>query len=195
MHRFSGVLFIAPTWLPIPRMRGYHRAIARLDRLVRAVIARRRERGAGGGKDLLSMLLHVQDEDGSKMSDTQLRDEVLTLLLAGHETTSNALTWGGYLLSFKPEIQSRLFDEARALGGPPTAAYVPGSIYTEAGLNESIRLYPPAWALGREVTEPFQLAGRELAEGTRVIVTPWVVHHDERWYRDPLEFRPERWLD
>lgn len=195
MRRYAGAMLLVPPWLPIPAMRAYHRAIDRLDKLVRGVITRRRERGVGDGKDLLSMLLHVQDEDGSKMSDTQLRDEVLTLLLAGHETTSNALTWGAYLLSLHPEVQERLAEEARALGGPPTAADLPRLKYAEAVLLESMRLYPPAWAIGREVAEPFLLAGRELREGCRTIVLPWIVHRDERWYRDPHQLRPERWLD
>ncbi|HEY8209300.1 MAG TPA: cytochrome P450 [Myxococcaceae bacterium] len=194
-RRYSGSYHLSPTWLPIPTMRAYKRAIAQLDQLVRAVISRRRERGAGDGKDLLSMLLHVQDEDGSKMSDTQLRDEVLTLLLAGHETTSNALTWGAHLLALHPETQAPLFDEARALSGPATTADLSRLKYAEAVLQESMRLYPPGWAIGREVAEPFQLAGRELAKGVRVIISPYIVHRDGRWFRDPLKFRPERWLD
>jgi len=193
--RFAGMMIVLPTWLPIPTMRGYHRAIAQLDRLVRGVIARRRERGPAEGKDLLSMLLHAQDEDGSKMSDTQVRDEVLTLLLAGHETTATALTWTGHLLSLHPEVQSHLFDEARALGGPPTVSDLPRLRYAEAVLQESMRLYPPAWALGREVAGSFHLAGRDLPDGCRAVIFPWAVHRDERFFRDPLEFRPGRWLD
>lgn len=194
-RRYSGSMHLSPSWLPIPAMWAYKRAIAQLDQLVRAVIARRQERGAGDSKDLLSMLLHVQDEDGSKMSDTQLRDEVLTLLLAGHETTSNALTWGAHLLASHPEAQARLSEEARALAGPPTAADLPRLKYAEAVLNESMRLYPPGWAIGREVAEPFRLAGRELPTGVRIIISPYIVHRDERWFRDAQKFLPERWLD
>jgi cytochrome P450 len=195
MHRFSGVMFLVPMWAPLPRMRAYHRAVDRLDRLVRGVIARRRARAGAEGKDLLSMLLHVQDEDGSKLSDTQLRDEVLTLLLAGHETTAVALTWAGHLLSQHPGAQARLHDEARALTGPATAADYPRLKYAEAVLQESMRLYPPAWAIGREVVEGFQLAGHDLPDGGRIIVTPYLTHRDPRFFRDPLQFRPERWLD
>ncbi|HVE84105.1 MAG TPA: cytochrome P450 [Myxococcales bacterium] len=197
MRRYSGQMFLIPTWIPIPTMRGYHRAIGRLDTLVRGVIARRRERGpaATAGKDLLSMLLHAQDEDGSRMTDTQVRDEVLTLLLAGHETTATALTWTGHLLALHPAVQDRLFDEVSPLAGPPSAADVPRLKYTEAVLQESMRLYPPAWAVGREVAEPFTLGGRVLKDGTRALIFPWAVHRDERYYRDPLQFRPERWMD
>jgi cytochrome P450 len=195
MNRYSGATFLAPVWAPLPKMRAYVQAVERLDRLVRRVIARQRQRGGAEGKDLLSMLLHVQDEDGSRMSDTQLRDEVLTLLLAGHETTATALTWTGHLLSQHPEVQARLHEEARALAGPPTAADYPRLKYAEAVLYESMRLYPPAWAVGREVVDHFQLAGRDLPDGARVVVSPYATHRDPRFFRDPLQFRPERWLD
>ena len=195
MHRFSGVTFLAPLWAPLPKMRAYLRAVDRLDGLVREVVARRRARGGAEGKDLLSMLLHVQDKDGSKMSDTQIRDEVLTLLLAGHETTALALTWAGHLLSHRPEAQARLHEEARALAGPATASDYPRLKYAEAVLQEAMRLYPPAWAIGREVVAGFHLAGHDLRDGARVIVTPYATHRDPRLFRDPLEFRPERWLD
>jgi cytochrome P450 len=195
MNRYSGATFLAPVWAPLPKMRAYVRAVEQLDQMVRGVITRRRQRGGAEGKDLLSMLLHVQDEDGSMMSDTQLRDEVLTLLLAGHETTATALTWAGHLLSHNPEVQARLHEEARALGGPPTAADYPRLKYAEAVFQESMRLYPPAWAVGREVVDHFQLAGRDLTDGMRVIISPYATHRDPRFFRDPLQFRPERWLD
>ncbi|HYV45990.1 MAG TPA: cytochrome P450 [Myxococcaceae bacterium] len=195
MHRFSGATWLAPLWAPLPKMRAYHRAVERLDQLVRGVITRRRSRGGAGGKDLLSMLLHVQDEDGSRMTDTQLRDEVLTLLIAGHETTAVALTWTGHLLSHHPEVQAKLHEEARSLAGPPTASDYPRLKYAEAVLQESMRLYPPAWAMGREVVDGFQLAGHDLPDGARVIVTPYSTHRDPRFFHDPLAFRPERWMD
>jgi len=195
MRRFVGAAMVIPTWLPTPATWRFHRAIRSLDRIVRQVIARRRAHPLQGGADLLSLLLQAQDEDGSRMSDTQLRDEVLTLLLAGHETTANALTWSGHLLAQHPEVAGRLCDEASALGGPAAAADLPRLPYTSAVLQEVMRLYPPAWAVGRELTEPLEVGGHLLPAGTQVTFSQWVVHRDERYFRDALAFRPERWLD
>jgi cytochrome P450 len=194
MERFFGMTYLLPYWVPVPANFRFSRAVKRLGQTVEGVIARRRAQGATGG-DLLSLLLSAQDEDGTGMSDGQIRDEVLTLLLAGHETTANALTWTGHLLSLHPEVDRALHDEASALSGPPAAADLPRLRYTEAVLTEAMRLYPPVWLMGREVVEPWEIAGVTLRPGDQAAMSQWVVHRDERFYRDARAFRPERWLD
>ena len=187
-----------PLWerLPLPSTLRYRRAKETFDRTVEAMIAARRRAGATGS-DLLSLLIRAT-EDGTGMSDRQVRDEAVTLFLAGHETTSNALTWTWHLLSRAPEAEGRLHAELdRTLGGRPTnAADLPTLPYTEAVLNESMRLRPPAWAIGREVRDPFDVDGVELKPGTVAVVSPWLLHRDPRWWgTDATAFRPERWLE
>src|SRR5206468_2641396 len=148
--RFSLPLFGLIQKLPLPSNLRFDRAVARLDALVYRLIAERQRGGDHG--DLLSMLLLARDEErGGRMTDRQLRDEVITLLLAGHETTSNALTWTWYLLSQNPQADARWREElAAVLGGRlPTTADLPALRYTEMVLAESMRLFPPAWGLGR----------------------------------------------
>jgi cytochrome P450 len=136
-------------------------------------------------------------DDGSRMTDQQVRDEVLTLFLAGHETTGGALSWTWYLLAQHPEVEARLADELGAvLGGrPPTVADLPALRYTEMVVTESMRLYPPAYALGRQAARATEVAGHPIAPGVIVIMPTWVVHRDARWHDEPETFRPERWAD
>jgi cytochrome P450 len=141
------------------------------------------------------MLLHAQDADDGGMSDRQVRDEVMTLFMAGHETTAVALSWTWYLLAQHPEVEARLAEELRSvLGGrAPTAADLPRLPYTEMVLTESMRLYPPAYALGRQAVTPTEVAGHPLAAGLIVILPTIAVHRDARWFDEPERFRPERW--
>lgn len=182
--------------LPLPANRRFAAARARLDATVYRMIQERRAAGGDTG-DVISMLLLAQDEsgDGAGMTDMQVRDEVLTLFLAGHETTANALAWTWYLLARHPEVESALHAEVdRVLGDrQATADDLARLPYVRAVIAESMRLYPPAWVLGREAREPFELAGYTIPVGTMVFMSQWLIHRDARWFPDPLAFRPERW--
>lgn len=186
--------FRIPDSVPIPGNLRYTRGVRRLDRLVYGLIEDRRRDGRDHG-DLLSMLLAARDEDGSQMSEEQLRDEVITLFLAGHETTALSLCWTFYLLSRHPAARAALEAELDAvLGGrPPAAADLPQLKYAEAVVNESLRLYPPAYALGREAVEDSEVGGVPVPKGTTVYMSPWVLHRDPRSFEDPEAFCPERW--
>jgi cytochrome P450 len=182
--------------LPLPMTWRFRRARARLDATIYEMIARRRASGDDRG-DLLSMLLlaHDSEGDGSGMSDAQLRDEAMTLLLAGHETTANALTWAWYLLARAPEVEARLHAEVDALAGrTPGAQDLPQLPYTRAVLAETMRLYPPAWIVGRRALGEYHVDGHCLAPRTVVLMSQWVVHRDPRWWPEAESFRPERWL-
>jgi cytochrome P450 len=179
--------------LPLPHVRRFEQARARLDATIYGLIRERRKSGVDTG-DLLSMLLFAQDEE-SGMTDEQVRDEALTLFLAGHETTANALTWTWYLLSQHPEIERRLHDEIDAVLGDraPEFADVPQLRYAEMILAEALRLYPPAWAIGRKAKGGFELGGVEVPAESICILCPYLVHRDPRWFPEPEKFDPERW--
>lgn len=182
--------------LPLPSVRRFHRARKRLDATIYRLIAGRRASGEDKG-DLLSMLLLAQDEEGGAgLSDTQVRDEALTLFLAGHETTANALAWAWYLLSRNPQAEACFHAELdQTLAGRlPSVADVASLRYTEAVFSESLRLYPPAWAIGRRTLEDVELGGFPIAKGEIVLMSPYVTHRDPRWFPEPEVFRPERWL-
>lgn len=201
LHTFSDpiALFLpAVRNLPTPGQKRFHAAIARLDAvLYRFIEARRKgpERPEAESSDLLSMLLRAQDEDGSRMSDKQLRDEVMTLFLAGHETTALALSWTWHLLSQHPSVDRQLGDELRDVLGDrdPTPADLPRLPYTSAVVQESMRLYPPAWSLGREAREDIELGGFLVPKGAQVWMCPWSIQRDPRFYPEPNTFEPERW--
>jgi cytochrome P450 len=182
--------------LPLPSRRRFERARARLDAIIYRIIEERRAGGEDRG-DLLSMLLHAQDEEGdqSGMTDEQLRDEAMTIFLAGHETTANALAWTWHLLSQNPEAERKLHAELeRVLGGrPPTAEDLPRLAYTEMVFAESMRLYPPAWVLGRRAIRDCEVGGYALPAGSLVLLSQFVMHRDARFYADPERFDPERW--
>ncbi|WNG40312.1 cytochrome P450 [Archangium violaceum] len=192
--RVQSVVF--PDWLPTPENRGYREAVERLNTFVSHLIQRRREAGGDAG-DLLSLLLHVQDEEGGRMSDQQIRDEVLTLALAGHETTSITLAFCFHLLARNPEAEASLHQELDAvLGGrEPTVEDLPSLPFTEQVVKESLRLYPPAWSLSREASEEDEVGGWRIPAGAVVVMNPWTVHRDARFYEEPEAFRPQRWAD
>ncbi len=181
-----------PLSFPTP---GNLRAQAAAKRLQRDVVAKVRERVDGDGEDLLSWLVSARAETG--MSETQIRDEAVTLLLAGHETTANALTWATWMLARNPEADAALRDEVDTVLGParPMVDDLSKLRYTRAVVDEALRLYPPVWATSRDVVEPFDLGGYTLRKGSNVLVSPYVMHRDPRFYDDPESFRPERWLD
>jgi cytochrome P450 len=185
--------------LPLPAVRRFKRARKRLDETIYRLIAERRASGIDAG-DLLSMLLMArieEDDEGSGgMSDEQVRDEALTLFLAGHETTADALTWAWYLLSQNPEAEAAFHAELdRVLAGRlPWFDDLPQLRYTEAVFAEALRLYPPAWGIGRRALEDYQAGGFLIPARSVILMSPYVMHRDPRWFPDPLAFRPERWL-
>jgi cytochrome P450 len=195
MPMLAGFAFL-PDWVPVPRLAGFQRAVADLDKIVYGIIRERRASGGHPG-DLLDMLLDARDENGGGMSDLQVRDEVMTLLLAGHETTANTLAWTLYLLAQNPEQQSTLEAEVReALGaGVAEAAALHRLPYTQMVLMESQRLYPPAWAIGRKAIRDFEVSGFQFRAGTNLAISQWVMHRDARFFPDPERFDPERWRE
>ncbi|MDT5268157.1 MAG: hypothetical protein QOH49_343 [Acidobacteriota bacterium] len=182
--------------LPLPPRRRFERARARLDAVIYRIIEEHRREGRDRG-DLLSTLLHAVDEEGDRtgMTDEQLRDEVMTIFLAGHETTANALAWTWYLLSQNQEAEARLHAELEEVlsGRPPTAEDFPRLRYTEMVVAESMRLYPPAWAVGRLALEDHEVGGYLIPRGSLVLVSPYVMQRDLRFFPDPSRFNPERW--
>ncbi len=188
--------FRIPDAVPTPGNLRYRRALHRLDGFICGIIAERRQDGGDRG-DLLSMLMAARDEDGSAMSDRHLRDEAVTLFLAGHETTALALSWTWMLLSQHPEADAALAAELRDVlaGRAPTFADLPRLGYTQAVVEESLRLYPPAWVVGRQATAPVTIGGHAMPAGTTVFISPWVLHRDARFFDEPDAFRPGRWLD
>jgi cytochrome P450 len=191
--RFRRLIFI-PDGIPIPGNLRYRRALGEVDRLVARIVGERRQSGEDRG-DLLSMLLLARYENGEPVSEHQIRDEVITMLLAGHETTALTLSWTLYLLSRHPSIDSRLAAELRdVLGGrAPTVDDLPRLRFCEHVITEAMRLYPPAWALGREAVGDCEIGGYSVPAGTTIFIVPWVLHRDARHFEFPTEFRPERW--
>lgn len=182
--------------LPLPHVRRFNAARDTLDRTIYRMIDERRKAKDDRG-DLLSMLLLATDTegDGSGMDDLQLRDEALTIFLAGHETTANALTWTWYLLSRHPDVESRMHYEidSALMGRDATFEDLPALPYTRMVLAESMRLYPPAWAIGRRAIEPFDARGYTVPARSVVLMSQYIVHRDARYFPDPERFDPERW--
>jgi cytochrome P450 len=196
--RFAGLIRFPIGW-PTPRNLKMRALTKRLNAIIYKYINRRRREGLAGRHDLLSLLLHARDEegDGTGMTDAQLRDEVMTLFLAGQETTALALSWTWYLLCQHPSAEDRLVTELReALGDRPlTVEDVPRLKYAEAVILESMRLHPPAYVLGREAVRDVVVGGYDVPKGWTVFMAQSIVHRDPRWWDKPDEFRPERWLD
>lgn len=183
--------------LPLPVFTRVRKARERLDQVIHRVIADRRSDGSDRS-DLVSMLLAARDPENPNapgMSDQQIRDEAMTIFLAGHETTANAMAWTWHLIGLNPVVERRLHDEIdRVLGGRvPTVEDVPRLEYTRAIVAESMRLYPPAWTMGRKAIERHSINGHAIAAGSLVIMSQWVVHRDPRWWPDAESFDPDRW--
>lgn len=183
-------------YLPTPKRIRWKRAIARLDAVVNQIIQGHKTKGIDQG-DLLSMLLAARDEDGSGMTDKQLRDEVMTIFLAGHETTANNLTWTFHLLAQHPEVVAKLEAEVDQVldGRAPSMADLPHLPYTEMVINESLRLFPPAWMIGREPVEDLQVGEYLISKGESILMPIYILHRDEQTFPEPEAFRPERWAD
>jgi len=181
--------------LPIPRLRRARASRAHLDALIYGMIAERRKSGRDRG-DLLSMLLNAQDEDdGTGMTDKQVRDEAMTIFLAGHETTANALTWTWYLLSGAPDVEARLHEEVdRVLRGrAPSMADIGSLPFVERVVTESMRLYPPAWIIGRRALVDYPIGPYVAPARSIFVLSPYVTHRDARFYASPDRFDPDRW--
>jgi cytochrome P450 len=192
------VRFRRPFWipdaLPLPGNLRYRRGVRRMDQLVARIIAERQNKLDDRG-DLLSQLMLARNEAGQAMSARQIRDEVITMLLAGHETTALTLSWTWYLLGLHPAVDVQLAEEVHTVlrGRSPTVDDVPRLRFTEQVVSEALRLYPPAYAIGRQALADCEIGGYHVPAGTTVYVSPWVMHRDPRWFDDPQAFRPERW--
>jgi cytochrome P450 len=202
MHSASGLnAILSYLRIPTPLRRRYFRTVSDLDGVVYELIALGRERmnasGAAspGGHDLLTMLLMARDDEGRAMTDQQLRDEVITLLLAGHETTALNLSWAWYLLALHCDVEQRLHAEIdRVLGEAPARPdHLTKLPYTDRVLREALRLYPPAWRIWRTPTEPFEARSFVLPAGVNVVLSQWLTHRDARWFAEPERFHPDRW--
>lgn len=200
----SPLMIVAP-WLmnllPTPGARASRKAAQTLDSIVYRIIHERRESESDRG-DLISILMLARDEEApdgangaARMTDQQVRDEVMTIFLAGHETTANMLAWTWYLLSQHPEVEARVHGEIDAvLGGrDPMPDDVPRLRYINMVLAEALRLYPPAWAIGRQTIGEYRLGDYTLPAGTQIVLSPYVTQRDPRNFHDPLTFDPERW--
>ncbi len=183
------------TWLPTPTNRRARRARAVLDGVVYRLIDERRAEGVGQHDDLLDMLLAAQDEDsGRGMTDDEVRDEAMTLFLAGHETTAVALAWAWAALAAHPDAEAAFHAEVDALGETPSFDTLPRLPVTRAVVAETMRLWPPAWAVGREAAADVTLAGETLRRGTTILFSPYHIHRDPRFWDDPERFSLDRFL-
>lgn len=180
--------FEIPRWLPLPILRRHMRAVAELDAVVHDLIRARRA-AASAGEDLLAMLLAARDTEGG-LSDDEVRDQAVTFLLAGHETTALGLTFAMFELGQHAEYRHRLFAECANASADAASESFPFAAQVFA---ESLRLYPPAYALSRENVRAVTLGGVPIEEGTVVLAAPWTLHRDARWHPDPRAFLPERW--
>lgn len=183
-----------PLWAPLPRLLRYKNNRKILDDVVNTIIEKRRT-SKEKFNDLLDMLISVEDADtGEKMSDKQLRDEVMTVFLAGHETTANALTWTFYLLSQNPEAEKKFYDEIDSVlkGRTPGMDDLKNLVYTQQVIHESLRLYPPAWAIGRSALGDDNIDGYKIKKGDNILIIPYEIHRSKLLWKDPEKFIPER---
>ncbi|TRW92830.1 cytochrome P450 [Candidatus Methylobacter oryzae] len=185
-----------PLFVPTQANRQFKAAKALLDGIIYEIIEQRRNQ-AEPHTDLLEMLLNASDDSGNKMSDRQIRDEVITIFTAGHETTANVLTWTLYLLARHPDVLSRLRRELEQLPHDrmPTSEDLQQLVYTRAVLNESMRLYPPAGILMRKIARDTEIDGYSLKQGRLAIFSIYNLHHHPDFWQQPEQFDPERFLN
>jgi cytochrome P450 len=189
--------YLLPGWIPTPSNLRYQQAIQQLDAIVYRIINERRKSSKDRG-DLLSLLLLVRDEsDGTGMTDKQVRDEVMTLLLAGHETTAIAMTWIWFLLSQHPQVEAKLQQELKTVLGDrsPTVADLRQLPYTQRVVLEGMRLYPPVYGMSRVALHDCVLGGYDIKAGTTIFIAQWVMHRDSRFFENPDVFDPDRWTN
>ncbi|MFN8379547.1 MAG: cytochrome P450 [Anaerolineae bacterium] len=186
---------VLPEFIPTPSRKRLKEGVATINGMLMDIIAQRRA-DPTPRHDLLAWLMDARDDEGLPMTDEQLLDEIRTLYLAGHETTATTLSWTWVLLASNPDAYAKLEAEVDSVlhGQRPTADDVQNLPYTNALIKEVLRLYPVAWITRRVALEDVEIGGYLVANGTSVFLSPWVVHHDARWYDEPEAFRPERWL-
>jgi cytochrome P450 len=192
-RRFQS-LIVFPEWLPTPANRGFHSSIREFDVLVAAMIEARRD-GGSPGEDLFSRMMQARDDEGRPMTDRQLRDEAVTLLLAGHETTAVALAWTCWLLARYPDAAAKAASEADEVlrDHSAGAADLPHLRVCARAISEALRLYPPAYVIGRETVRPCEIGGYSIPAGATLFMSQWVMHRDPRFYEQPDAFVLERW--
>ncbi|WP_409292563.1 cytochrome P450 [Peribacillus sp. SCS-37] len=187
-------LFTPPLWVPTKKNRMYKKAIKELDETLYRIIEERRK-DTQKHEDMLTILLDAKDEeDGTGMSDQQVRDELMTIFLAGHETTANALSWTFHLLSQNPEAEQKLFEELdRVLDGrEPEPGDFTKLTYAQNVIWESMRIYPPGFIVGREAIEDVEIGGLQFKKGDSIMMSQWVLHNKPEYFPEPDVFRPER---
>jgi cytochrome P450 len=186
--------FVIPDSVPLPGHIRYRRGLRRIEQVIARMINKRRSQSEDTG-DLLSMLMQARDEHGYPMSDQQLRDEAITIFLAGHETTALALSWAWHLLTEHPDLEEELAaDVSGTLGGEPaTVEDLARLRLAEHVVLESMRLYPPAWLVGREALHDCNVGEYAVPEGTTIYMSPWVIHRSSSYFEEPEKFRPDRW--
>ena len=187
---------LVPSWLPTAHNRREAAAVHTLDEIVLGFIAEHRAAGSDAG-DMLAMLLDARDEQGNAMSDRQIRDEAVTLFVAGHETTSSVLAWAWYVLATQPEVAAALRAELDAVlaGRAPAVADLARLTYTDLFVKEVLRLYPPAWQSQREAAADVDFGEYRVKKGTTIFFSPYLMHRDPRWWDSPETFRPERFAE
>ena len=188
--------FYFPDWIPTPGNLRYGQAVRKLNAFINGIIDE--ANSTNSDKDnLVNMLRHAKDPEGKHLSRQQIRDEIITLFLAGHETTALALSWTWFLLSQHPRVEAKLLEELDSvLGGQsPTFDALRHLEYCEMIIQEAMRLYPPAYTLGREPIQDYELAGYPIAKGSTILISQWVVHRDPRFFPNPEAFEPERWTE
>jgi cytochrome P450 len=182
-------------YMPLPGMRDVRRAVNQMNAAVYDIIQQRRSSASGERGDLLSLMMRARDEDGGSMTNEQIRDEEMTFLLAGHETTALTLSWALYLLSRNAEADEKLHEEVdRVLAGRlPTVADLPSLMVVDSIIKETMRLYPPAWSVARRAINEFELDGYRIPAGANIVMSQWIMHHDKRFFSEPGRFDPDRW--
>ncbi|RKN38236.1 cytochrome P450 [Micromonospora endolithica] len=193
---FRGVTMFIPPSVPTPGRRRLKAAIGQVEQVLYRIIAERKAATGDRPDDMLSMLIDARDDDGQPMSDKQLRDETMTLYIAGHETTGNTLVWAYQLLARNPHVYERMIQEITEVVGnrPPEMSDYVALRYTEAVVKETLRLYPPAWLFQVKAAADVTLGGHAIARDTNVWMSQWATHRDPRWFDTPDAFRPERFL-
>lgn len=195
---FPPVLLAQPVlrYLPHNNVRGLVKELGEVSKIIYGIIYKRRK-SSEEKDDLLSSMMAAgsNDEKHTRMTDTQIRDECISMLLAGHDPVAKALTWTWYLLSQNPEVEKRFHDEIDTFlaARVPDIQDIEGLPYTERVFRESMRLYPPVWLMIRQSLEDFKIGGYETPKGSLFLISPYILHRDPRYFEDPLSFRPERW--
>ncbi len=195
-HLMLKKMFLIPNWFPLPKNLYYKKTLKNLDRVIYNIIEVRRNSGKNEG-NYLDLLLQAQKEHNSRITEKQLRDEVVNLFLAGHETTAIVMAWTSYILSQNPQVDTKLSQELKTVLAlrEVTAEDIPNLPYTKAVILEALRLYPPVWLIGRTAMVDTEIGGVFIPKGSEIFACPWTTHRDERFFKDPGTFNPERWLD